>query len=445
MWKERYRPVVSLVSLVEMRRALATLIGGVVLLGGTALAAPNDPGFDQQWNLTKIRADKAWATSKGSGIVVAIVDTGVDLGHIDLKARLVSGVDLVDGGSPQDDNGHGTFMAGIVAASTGNGQGVASVAPSAKIMPVKVLNSDGVGDPDTVAEGIRWAVSHGADVINLSLAETSEGGIKLPANFFSNSALDDAIRDAAAAGRFVAIAAGNNFSSGGDSQAAYDATSAGTLVVGASTSGDKRAAYSNYGQGLDVLAPGGGNSSDPSGAACKNSDPVLSTWWESGVPDRYGAGCGTSMSVAHVAGLAALLRARGYSSSSAAQRILSTAKDLGSAGWDSQTGYGRIDALAAVGASSSQPAPVAPKPPAKKTPPKKKVKAAAAPTTAPPVQGAKTVAPAPTPSATGLLLAANDAPGDLPAPRRTLVMIATALALLVGVANPFVRVAFRPR
>jgi subtilisin family serine protease len=429
-----------------MRRALVTLIGGVVLLGGTALAAPNDPGFEQQWNLTKIRADKAWATSKGSGIVVAIVDTGVDLNHVDLKQRLVSGVDLVNpGSSPQDDNGHGTFMAGIVAASTGNGQGFASVAPSAKIMPVKVLESDGGGKPEIVADGIRWATSHGADVINLSLAETSSGGIQLPDDFFSNSELDDAIRDAAASGVFVSIASGNDFESGGSTQTSYDATSPGTLVVGASTSGDKRAAYSNYGQGLDVLAPGGGSHSDPTEAACRKTYPVLSTWWEAGASDRYGAGCGTSMAVAHVSGLAALLRARGYSSSSAAQRIIATAKDLGANGWDSPTGYGRIDALAAVGAAVSQPAPSAPKPPAKNTSPKKKVTAAASPTSAPPVEGTKNVAPTPTSTPTGLLLAANDGAGDLPAPRRTLVTFATALALLVGVAHPFVRIALRPR
>ncbi len=443
---ERYRPVDRLVSVVEMRRAVILLIGGLVLFGGTAVAAPNDPGWIQQWNLAKIRADKAWATTKGSGVVVAIVDTGVDLAHVDLKSRLVGGVDLVNGGEPQDDNGHGTFMAGIVAASTGNGQGVASVAPSAKIMPVKVLDDEGAGEPETVAAGIRWAVEHGADVINLSLAETSSGGIQLPVDFFSNSDLDDAIREAAAAGRFVAVASGNEFSSaGGKSQTAYDATSAGVLVVGATTSGDKRAAYSNYGQGLDVVAPGGGSSTSATTASCRPNDPVISTWWYAGGSEEYGEGCGTSMAVAHVSGVAALLRARGYSASSAANRIISTAKDLGAGGWDSQTGHGRVDAYAAVGASSGGTPVAPPKPPAKKSTPTKKVTAAASPTSTPGANTLGALAPTASPTATGLLLAADDDAGPLPAPRRALIVVATAMALLVGVAHPFARVRLRGR
>jgi serine protease len=428
----------------EMRRLIVLVLGGLVLLGGAApfaWAAPNDPGWYQQWNLSKIRADRAWSSSKGSGVVIAIVDTGVDLSHPDLKGRLVSGIDLVNGGSPQDDNGHGTFMAGIVAATTGNGEGVASVAPSARIMPVKVLDSDGVGEPETVADGIRWAVDHGAHVINLSLAETSSGGVKLPVDFFANSDLDKAIRDAANAGRFVAVAAGNDFSSGGgNARTAYDAEVAGVLVVGGSTAGDRRAAYSNYGQGLDVLAPGGGSASNPSGGSCQSNDPVTSTWWNGG--SQYGAGCGTSMAVAHVSGVAALLRAKGYSSSAAASRIIATARDLGTSGWDSQTGHGRIDAAAAVGAASAQPPAPPPKPAPKKSVPPKKVATATSPTPSPTV--AKSVAPAPTPTATGLLLAGAFPSEDPPAPRRSLVMIATAMAMLVGVSHPLARVLMRP-
>ncbi|MGH2795122.1 MAG: S8 family serine peptidase [Actinomycetota bacterium] len=429
-----------------MRRLIGSMLGGLVLLVGAApfaWAAPNDPGWYQQWNLSKIRADKAWPSSKGAGVVVAIVDTGVDLSHPDLQGRLVPGINIVDGGSAQDDNGHGTFMAGIVAAATGNGQGVASVAPSAKIMPVKVLKADGVGEPEDVADGIRWAVDHGAHIINLSLAETSSGGIQLPIDFFSNSDLDDAIKDAANAGRFVAVAAGNDFSAaGGKSKTSYDAQVAGVLVVGGSTSGDKRAAYSNYGQGLDVLAPGGGSASNAASGACQPNNPVVSTWWSKSNGSQYGAGCGTSMAVAHVSGLAALLRAKGYSSTAASSRILSTSRDLGSTGWDSATGHGRVDAAAAVGTAPAPPP--APKPVPNKSVPPKKVTAAATPTPAATRPGA-VVSPTPAPSSTGLLLAAAFPSGDQPEPRKTLVLIATAMAMLVGVAHPFVRVSTRPR
>lgn len=151
------------------------------------------------------------------------------------------------------------------------------------------------------------------------------------------------------------------------------------------------------------------------------------------------------MAVAHVAGIAALLNARGYTAAGAAQRIISTAKDLGSNGWDAQTGYGRVDALSAVGASSG-PAPApAPKPAAKKAVPKKKVTAAASPAPAPSVKDTKITPPSPSSSPRGILLAADDLPGTPPAPRRTLVTIAAALSLLVGVAHPFARVTLRRR
>jgi subtilisin family serine protease len=415
-----------------MRRAAGIVLFWLLLLPGAASAsAPNDPGWSQQWNLSTIRADRAWARSKGLGVVIAVVDTGVDLNHPDLAGRLVSGYDFVDGGTPMDANGHGTFMAGIVAAATGNDKGVASVAPSAKVMPVRVLDETGKGDTSVVADGIRWAVAHGADVINLSLAETSDGGgVNLPSNFFSSSDIDSAIRDAAHAGRFVSIAAGNDFENGGVPTTAYDSHVAQALVVGASTSTDGRAAYSNYGAGLDVLAPGGGSSSSPS--ACGTNAPVISTWWYEGT-SQYGKGCGTSMAVAHVSGVAALLMARGYSASGAASQIVSTAKIVSG-------GYRRVDAYAAVGSVSSPP-PAQTQSPHPRPSPRRTVTAAASPAAAPSVKDTKIVAP--TPSATLLGLAGTDE--GPPEARRGLIVIATALSFMVGLAHPLSRFWLRTR
>ena len=417
-----------------MRRAAGIVLFWLLLLPGAASAsAPNDPGWSQQWNLSTIRADRAWARSKGLGVVVAIVDTGVDLNHPDLAGRLVSGYDFVDGGTPMDANGHGTFMAGIVAAATGNGEGVASIAPSAKVMPVRVLNDKGVGDASVVADGIRWAVQQGADVINLSLAETSGGGFT-PGDFFSSSDIDSAIRYAANAGRFVSVAAGNHFDTGGTPYTAYDSRVAQALVVGASTSTDKRAAYSNYGAGLDVLAPGGGSSS--SSDACQTNAPVISTWWNAGT-SQYGKGCGTSMSTAHVSGIAALLMARGYSAAGAANQIVATAKSISG-------GYKRVDAYAAVGAVSSPP-PAQTQSPHARPSPRRTVTAAASPAAAPSVKDTKIVAPTPSPSPSATLLGlAGTGEGPLEA-RRGLIVIATALSFMVGLAHPLSRFWLRTR
>ncbi len=423
-----------------MRRALVFVLICLVLVGGRAAyaTAPNDPGWSLQWHMRTIHADTAWTKSKGSGVVVAVVDTGVDLGHPDLKGRISGGVDLVnEGTSAQDEQGHGTFMAGLIAAATGNSVGGASVAPLAKIMPVRVLKADGTGDPGTVADGIDWAVSHGADVINLSLAQEPIGGSSGPVgNLFGDPAMDRAIEDAARAGALVVAAAGNDFTSGGSSGTSYDATVDGVLVVGASTKSDRRAAYSNYGSGLDVLAPGGGSSSDPSNDGCQSGSPVVSTWWEDGT-SKYGQGCGTSMGVAHVSGIGALLMARGYSNVSAARRIMQTAKDLYGAGKDSASGWGRVNAAAAVGATS-----VAPKPTTKPKPRSQpSSRGSVAPAAKPPaVKGTKVSTPSAVPAPIkGVTLAAAvpyQAPSDI---RLQFIALALAMAVGVGVAHPAAR------
>jgi subtilisin family serine protease len=323
-------------------------------------------------------------------------------------------------------------MAGIISASTGNVEGVASVAPSAKIMPVRVLDQNGVGKPSIVAQGINWAVSHGADVINLSLAQEAIGGSGgIGGNLFADTSMDQAIRNAADSGAVVVAAAGNDFT-GGNSTTSYDAKTGGVIVVGSSTKTDKRSAFSNYGTGLDVLAPGGGSSSNPSGSECSRSISIVSTWWNPETQSSaYGSGCGTSMAVASVSGIAALLVARGYSNVSAVRRIETTAVDLYSAGKDTQSGYGRVDAAAAVGASTSTPAKPKPKPrPRTNTPakPARPVGAAGKPA----VKGTK-ITPPVLSSPIGSVRFVSAGPFDEP-PDVKLRMIALALAMTVGLA-----------
>ena len=434
-----------------LRRAVPFVLVVLVLGAGTAYAsAPNDPGWSAQWHLRTIHADAAWARSKGAGIVVAIVDTGVDGTHPDLRGRIVSGRNFVDapsGGDSnwQDEQGHGTFMAGLVSADTGNAEGVASVAPLAKIMPVRVLSSSGSGTPSDVVKGINWAVSHSADVINLSLAVESNGtvGGSSGLNLFGDSGLNTAINNAAAAGRVVVIAAGNNFtSSGGAPQTSYKASHAGVIVVGASTVGDKRAAYSNYGDGLDVLAPGGGSSSSASTSSCQSYSPVVSTWWNPSTGDSaYGMGCGTSMAVAHVSGIAALLMARGYSNSAAVSRIERTAKDLYAPGRDAESGWGRADAAAALGTTSksgSHP---------KATPttrhPRAATKKVGVAGTKPVVKGTKISRPpapdAPASPVAGMHLTSAGPYGQPDDPRLRLFALALALSVGVAIAHTIAR------
>jgi len=423
-----------------LRRGSAFVLFCLVLTAGTAYAAaPNDPGWIDQWHLRTIHADRAWTRSKGSGVIVAVVDTGVDLNHPDLRGRLVKGTDLIaNDGDPMDEDGHGTFMAGLIAAATGNAEGVASVAPLAKIMPIRALGADGTGDPDVVADGITWAINHGADVINLSLAQEAIGGSgQSSGNLYEGQKMDRAINAASRAGIVVVTAAGNNFETGGSPSTAYNARAAGVLVVGASTRANRRAAYSNYGSGLDVLAPGGGSATNPSKSSCQSNSPVFSTWWRKDTQESaYGKGCGTSMAVAHVSGVAALLMARGYSNISTVSRIKGTAVHLSIPGLEQ--GAGRVDAAAAVGATSvshSKPKPKAPSPATKRP---RTVGAAGA---KPSVEGTKI---ARTPSAepstiTGLALASSrpySAPQD---PRLQLVALALALSVGVAVSNTIAR------
>jgi subtilisin family serine protease len=313
-------------------RALVAALAVWALLASDAAAA-GDPLRSQQWNLTLISAPVADVS--GAGAVVAIVDSGVAAGHPDLRGRLVRGHDFVDGDSaPGDGDGHGTHVAGIVGAATGNGVGIASVAPRAGIMPVRVLDSDGAGTVDAIAAGIDWARVNGADVINLSL------GSEVPiVGAAGGDAIDAAIRRAVAAGVVVVAAAGNS------GVPVCEQPADGLVCVGAVDKRRMRSVFSSFGAGLGLMAPGG--SALPSAG-----EDVLSTV----PPAGYEEMAGTSQAAPHVAGVAALLVSLGVRGRAAVNRMLATATDLGTPGVDPEYGHGLVNARAAV---AGLPRPVA--------------------------------------------------------------------------------------
>lgn len=302
-----------------------------------------EPFQEEQWGLQRVQGPAAWEVATGRRAVVAVVDTGVDRDHPELSGKLVRGASWVgcSGTTPcdawDDANGHGTHVAGIVAAPRDD-RGVTGVAPGALIMPVRVLDASGNGSGSDVAAGIRWATDNGAHVINLSLGQLpvvnqltgTDGGFA------------SAISYAAGQGVLVVAAAGNESSPICSSEAFRSGRA---VCVGATDRRDLKSAYSNFGLGLDVVAPGG----RPGFCA----EAVLSTY----ATDRsstcrdergYDALAGTSMAAPHVAGTGALLVELGVTGERAARRIAATTDQLGLLGYDPVYGYGRVNAARAV-------------------------------------------------------------------------------------------------
>ncbi len=329
-----------------MRRAALLSLLLLILLAVPA-AGSNDPRFPQQWGVAKIRAESAWQTGTGEGVIIAVVDSGVDLEHEDLSSKLVGGADFIQPGtSPMDEHGHGTHVAGIAAAITGNGLGVAGTAPGARIMPVRVLDQNGDGFSSDVEAGIRWAVDHGAKVINLSL-----GGY---AEVVLGSGFSDALEYAWSKGAIPVVAAGNEFLS----ISGYEDDPA--LVVSATNKNDGKPDFSN-GVGFaqwGIAAPGGSDTLEPS------TDDIISSYFDPARPSSHNLYAylrGTSMAAPHVSGAAAVLLSLGLSPQQTVDRLLATAKDVGTPGRDVTFGAGRLDLQAAVsGLGGSGQAPPAP-------------------------------------------------------------------------------------
>ncbi len=327
--------------------ALAGSLATAFLPG--AAQASNDPLFAKQWALSRIGAPAAWARSTGTGVRIGVVDTGVDLTHEDLAAQVVASTNCIGSagdparckGNAQDDQGHGTHVAGIAAAAKDNGKGIAGVAPGARLVVAKALDAQGSGTTEDINAGIRWVVDHGARVVNLSL-----GGDFLIDSLFGTS-LDEGIRYAWSRGAVPVLAAGNTNLLGlgllGSSQ--YGALPA--IVVGATGLDDRVAGYSSpLGNARwAIVAPGG------AGTGGEVAD-VLSSFWVAGQPHQYKALAGTSMATPHVAGVVALLLAQGLTPQAAVARVLATADGgIACGSLLGSTCAGRLNAGAATGAT----------------------------------------------------------------------------------------------
>lgn len=294
----------------------------------SALAAPNDPLWSQQWNLRSINVERAWEETKGNGVTVAVIDTGVSRVP-DLKnTKFTKGYDFVnDKAEVEDDNGHGTHIAGTIAQSTNNGYGVAGIAYEASIMPLKVLSAGGNGTIADIAEAIKFAADNGADVINLSLGGTGESQM-----------IQEAINYAHSKGVVIVAAAGNE----NKSSAGYPARYAHVIGVSALDSSGSKASYSNFGAGVDISAPGGDTSNGEIGGILQNTIDV-----ESG-QSVFTAYQGTSMASPHVAAVAALIKAVGVKDPNDVRSILlSSARKIQNDPLN-HFGAGQLDAAAAI-------------------------------------------------------------------------------------------------
>ncbi len=290
---------------------------------------PNDLYYSFQWGLSKIRAPEAWALSRGTRVLIAVLDTGTDYTHPDLAGKVRTDIDhdyINNDEDAMDDNGHGTHVAGIAAAATDNGRGVAGLGWEATILPLKVMDSRGQGSTAQLIPAIRYAADVGAGVVNMSLG--GEGSCP--------EDLQVAVDYAYSRGVLLVAAAGNN----GTNVSIFPANCTHVLGVAATTSSDTRACFSNYGAHVSVAAPG---------------TSIYST-----LPGGYGYMQGTSMATPFVAGLAALVYARfpAYTPDQVASAILDNAQDLGTTGWDEYYGCGRIDAFRSLwdGARGDSPA-----------------------------------------------------------------------------------------
>ncbi|MGH3739361.1 MAG: type VII secretion-associated serine protease mycosin [Micromonosporaceae bacterium] len=306
-------------------RTLRAVLTIVLFMAWAVLGAPGaayaDKVRSQQWQLDALRIPQAWGYADGDGAVVAVLDSGVDASHPDLRGQVLPGTDLVDpGGDGRTDAvGHGTAIAAIIAGHN-DGKGVVGIAPRAKILPVRVLDQENrYNDPTVVAEGLRWAVDHGADVVNLSLggAQPSED-------------LAAAIQYAYDHDVVLVACAGNNVGDG-DRQIWYPAREPGVIAV---TGLDQSGTFWKL------------SLAGPQSVLAAPADQLVGATAGGGYTELKG----TSFSAPMVSATAALVRSHwpDMNAANVANRLIRTARDAGPAGRDDQYGFGRVDPVAAL-------------------------------------------------------------------------------------------------
>lgn len=292
----------------------------------------NDPDYDKQWNLHQINAPSAWQRGvTGQGVTVAVIDTGISQGPDLKKTTFVPGYDFVnDRENAMDDNGHGTHVAGTIAQSTNNRYGVAGIAYGANLMPLKVLSRGGSGTVADIAEAIRFAADHGANVINMSLGGGGESKL-----------MREAIDYAHQKGVVIVAAAGNE----GASSASYPALYSKVIAVSAVGPDLEKTAYSNYGTGVDIAAPGGTTRT-------QERDGILQETINPRSPGEFQFKYfqGTSMAAPHVAGVAALIKShKPHLSPDQVWNVLKSSAQPVKNDGQNYFGAGYLDAAKAIG------------------------------------------------------------------------------------------------